>query len=91
MSVNFRLIAALVLTATGTIHAADVRITDHDQRFKAKYGVWPPHIRKSIEAEKQERARREDARRVAQKQTAEDADNSQENKDRTCNCERKGN
>src|SRR4051794_40206191 len=99
MFVHFLPVAVLVLTATATMHGAEVRITDHDQRFRTKYGIWPPHIQRSIDYEKQvaERARRSESGRTAEKQktrqveSPQEQQSAQDQKDRPCNCERKGN
>jgi hypothetical protein len=39
--------AALV---TISAYAADVRITEADQRFKIKYGTYPPHVQRALQA-----------------------------------------
>ena len=41
-----RVASVLSLLATAT-YAADPRITDADQRFRIKFGIWPPHLQKS--------------------------------------------
>ena len=45
--------AALV---TISAYAVDVRITEADQRFKIKYGTYPPHVQRALQA-KAERQR----------------------------------
>jgi EF hand len=41
---------ALTTLAMMTAYAADVRITDADQRFKIKYGTYPPHVERALQA-----------------------------------------
>jgi Ca2+-binding EF-hand superfamily protein len=48
-------IAALV---TISACAAEVRITDADQRFKIKYGTYPPHVQRAMQAKAEERKAR---------------------------------
>ena len=48
-------IAALV---TISVYAANVRITDADQRFKIKYGTYPPHVQRAMKQKaEQQKAR----------------------------------
>lgn len=46
----WKLRVALTTLTMITAHAADVRITDADQRFKIKYGTYPPHIERTLQA-----------------------------------------
>lgn len=97
MSTHLRLMAALVFVAAATAYAAEVRITDHDQRFKAKYGVWPPHVRRAMEGEQdRERGRQQEAKRSAKTDSRSKAGQTDEVKphdgsDRPCECDRQAN
>src|SRR5436190_7214038 len=94
MSKSFRLTAALVLAVASMAQTAEVRITDHDQRFRTKYGVWPPHVRRAIETEQaRERSRKEEPKRAAttdEKTAPEQANDSKPGtgSNRACDCDR---
>ena len=49
---------ALAALVTISACAAEVRITDADQRFKIKYGTYPPHVKRAMK----EKAERQKAR-----------------------------
>ena len=54
----WKLQVALTTLAIMTAYAADVRITDADQRFKIKYGTYPPHVERALQAKtEREKAR----------------------------------
>ncbi len=46
----WKLQVALTTLAIVSAEAADVRITDADQRFKIKYGRYPPHVERALQA-----------------------------------------